>query len=304
MNKNTKPTLVITGSSGFVGQKLVGAAVKSEHKVIGIDIEKVETLECEQFKIDLANEDFYNLVPKNSVIIHLASLSDDTSCKKNPLGAIEANLKATARVVENANRLNSLQLIFASSEWVYPEKSEYCEQFETDSLDLANLNSLYAISKLTGESLIRCTSKIPFSILRFGIIYAPRKLPGSSAENIALKVFSHQEINVKSIQTSRRFIYIDDLIEGILRVVEVGSSLATPGPINLAGPELISFQSIINLISERLKINPILIDQGQKPSIRNPQISKAKELLNWEPKTEFTAGIFKCIQSMTRHIET
>ena len=170
MNKNTKPTLVITGSSGFVGQKLVAAAVKSEYKVIGIDIEKVETLECEQFKIDLANEDFYNLVPKNSVIIHLASLSDDTSCKKNPLGAIEANLKATARVIDNANRLNSLQLIFASSEWVYPEKSEYCEQFETDSLDLANLNSLYAISKLTGESLIRTICKIPYSLLRFGII--------------------------------------------------------------------------------------------------------------------------------------
>lgn len=298
MNKNTKPTLVITGSSGFVGQKLVAAAVKSKYKVIGIDIEKVETLECEQFKIDLANEDFYNLVPEKSVIIHLASLSTDTSCKQNPLGAIEANLKATARVVENANRLNSFQLIFASSEWVYPEKPEYCEQFETDSLDLANLNSLYAISKLTGESLIRCTSKIPFSILRFGIIYGPRKLPGSAVESIALKIFQETDIEVGSSKTSRSFIYIDDLIEGILKVVEIGDSAAGVIPINISGNKLYSLSDIVVIVNQFLKKKVAIIETGATPSIRNPNIERAREILGWEPKTTLIDGIKKCLAVM------
>ena len=298
MNKNTKPTLVITGSSGFVGQKLVAAAVKSEHKVIGIDIEKVETLECEQFKIDLANEDFYNLVPKNSVIIHLASLSDDTSCKKNPLGAIEANLKATARVVDNANRLNSLQLIFASSEWVYPEKSEYCEQFETDSLDLANLNSLYAISKLTGESLIRTICKIPYSLLRFGIIYGPRKLPGSAVESIALKISQETNIEVGSSKTSRSFIYIDDLIEGILKVIEIGNSIAGVIPINISGNKLYSLGEIVEIVNQFLKKKVEITETGTIPSIRNPNIERAREILGWEPKTTLIDGIKKCLAVM------
>ena len=298
MNKNTKPTLVITGSSGFVGQKLVAAAVKSEYKVIGIDIEKVETLECEQFKIDLANEDFYNLVPKNSVIIHLASLSDDTSCKKNPLGAIEANLKATARVIDNANRLNSLQLIFASSEWVYPEKSEYCEQFETDSLDLANLNSLYAISKLTGESLIRTICKIPYSLLRFGIIYGPRKLPGSAVESIALKISQETNIEVGSSKTSRSFIYIDDLIEGILKVIEIGNSTAGVIPINISGNKLYSLGEIVEIVNQFLEKKVKITETGTIPSIRNPNIQRAREILGWEPKTTLIDGVTKCLAVM------
>ena len=298
MNKNTKPTLVITGSSGFVGQKLVAAAVKSEYKVIGIDIEKVETLECEQFKIDLANEDFYNLVPKNSVIIHLASLSDDTSCKKNPLGAIEANLKATARVVDNANRLNSLQLIFASSEWVYPEKSEYCEQFETDSLDLANLNSLYAISKLTGESLIRTICKIPYSLLRFGIIYGPRKLPGSAVESIALKISQETNIEVGSSKTSRSFIYIDDLIEGILKVIKIGNSIAGVIPINISGNKLYSLGEIVEIVNQFLEKKVKITETGTIPSIRNPNIQRAREILGWEPKTTLIDGVTKCLAVM------
>lgn len=298
MNNNTKPTLVITGSSGFVGQKLVAAAVKSEYKVIGIDIKSVETLECEQFKIDLANEDFYNLVPEKSVIIHLASLSTDTSCKQNPLGAIEANLKATARVVENANRLNSLQLIFASSEWVYPEKPEYCEQFETDSLDLANLNSLYAISKLTGESLIRCTSKIPFSILRFGIIYGPRNLPGSAVESIAFKIFQETNIEVGSSKTSRSFIYIDDLVEGILKVIEIGDSAAGVIPINISGNKLYSLGEIVEIVNQFLEKKVKIIETGTIPSIRNPNIQRAREILGWEPKTTLIDGVKKCLAIM------
>lgn len=298
MNKNTKPTLVITGSSGFVGQKLVKAALKSEYKVIGIDIEKVETLECEQLKINLANEDFYNLVPKNSVIIHLASLSTDTSCKKNPLGAIEANLKATVRVVENANRINSLQLIFASSEWVYPEKPEYCEQFETDSLDLINLKSLYAISKLTGESLIRTICKVPYSLLRFGIIYGPRKLPGSAVESIAFKISQETNIEVGSSKTSRSFIYIDDLIEGILKVIEIGNSIAGVIPINISGNKLYSLGEIVEIVNQFLEKKVKITETGTIPSIRNPNIQRAREVLGWEPKTTLIDGVKKCLAVM------
>jgi nucleoside-diphosphate-sugar epimerase len=298
VNKNTKPTLVITGSSGFVGQKLVKAALKSEYKVIGIDIEKVETLECEQLKIDLADEDFYNLVPKNSVIIHLASLSTDTSCKKNPLGAIEANLKATVRVVENANRINSLQLIFASSEWVYPEKPEYCEQFETDSLDLINLKSLYAISKLTGESLIRTICKVPYSLLRFGIIYGPRKLPGSAVESIAFKISQETNIEVGSLKTSRSFIYIDDLIEGILKVIEIGNSIAGVIPINISGNKLYSLGEIVEIVNQFLEKKVKITETGTIPSIRNPNIQRAREILGWEPKTNLIDGVKKCLAVM------
>ena len=106
------------------------------------------------------------MVPKESVIIHLASVSTDLLYKHNPLGAIEANLSATVRVVENANRISSEHLIFASLEWLYHKRQEFCDQHESEVLDLANLKSIYTISQLTGESLIRCASKIFFFNLK------------------------------------------------------------------------------------------------------------------------------------------
>lgn len=300
MNKtnNSKPTLVITGSSGFVGQSLAKAALNFGYDVIGLDIKINSLLEFKQHQIDLANEDFYNLVPKESVIIHLASMSTDLLCKNNPSGAIEVNLSATVRVVENANRINSRHLIFASSEWVYPERQEFCDQYESEVLDLANLKSIYAISKLTGESLIRCTSQIPFSILRFGIIYGPRKFPGSAVESIASKVFLGGSVEVGSSKTSRSFIFIDDLIAGILRVVEVGKEITGIGPMNISGSKLYSLGEIVEILNLHLNRNVEIKEAGASPSIRNPNITKAKETLGWEPKTNLIEGVQRCLIEM------
>ena len=188
--KVTTPALVITGSSGFIGEKLALAAIREGFEVIGIDLKKSEKLSCRQLELDLTSENFFDEIPENSRIIHLASLSTDGSCRDNPLMAIDANLRATALILDNASKSKAAHLIFGSSEWVYPELPSVIDQREKDELKLTSLNSLYAMTKLFGESLIRVDSKIPHTILRFGIVYGPRFPPGSAAESIAWKVYS------------------------------------------------------------------------------------------------------------------
>ena len=134
--KSRKQTLVITGSSGFVGEKLAIRAIAEGFDVIGIDIKKSMNLDCKQLELDLASQDFYEKIPAESTIIHLASLSTDSMCRENPTLAIDANLRATSLVLENAKKSSAAHFLFASSEWVYPERSEVTEQRESDHHDV------------------------------------------------------------------------------------------------------------------------------------------------------------------------
>jgi UDP-glucose 4-epimerase len=291
-------TLVITGSSGFVGESLVHSALEKGFDVIGIDIKKNNNLNCRQIELDLSQDYFYSEIPKDSIIIHLASLSTDSLCKEQPILAIDANLRALALVLENAKKANASHFIFASSEWVYPERTTIMSQKESDVLDLADLNSLYAMTKLFGESLIRSITLIPYTILRFGIVYGPRKFPGSSAENIALKVNSGEEISVGAKDTSRCFIYIDDLIGGILSTISVGPQKLQSKILNLAGSELISLDKIVSVSNEVLNKSVAIIDGGKSPSIRNPLIEEAKEVLGWKPVIGLREGLERCLSEM------
>ena len=293
-----KTTLVVTGSSGFVGEKLVLAAVRKGYEVIGIDLKKSDKLSCHQLELDLSKESFFQVIPENSVIIHLASLSTDGACKANPLVAIDANLRATALLLDNAIKSKVAHLVFASSEWVYPELPTVIAQSEKDELKLTSLNSLYAMTKLFGESLIRVDSKIPYTILRFGIVYGPRFPPGSAAESIAWKVYSDEEVKIGSKNTSRRFIYIDDLISGILNCIETGPSFLNQKIINISGSELISLDNLVNTSNEILKKSAQINENSGTPSIRNPVIDSALELLDWKPKIDLKSGLLECLTFM------
>jgi UDP-glucose 4-epimerase len=296
--KATTSTLVVTGSSGFVGEKLALVAIREGYEVIGIDFKKSKKLSCLQLELDLSSENFFNEIPENSTIIHLASLSTDGACRANPLLALDANLRATALILENAVKSNASHLIFASSEWVYPELAEVIAQSEKDELKLTSLNSLYAMTKLFGESLIRIDSKVPYTILRFGIVYGPRFPPGSAAESIAWKIHSDEEVKVGSKNTARRFIHVNDLISGILKCIEIGPSFLNQKIINLSGAELVSLEDVANASNEILKKSTQIIETDGTSSIRNPVNALAFELLGWKPKIDLKVGLLECMLFM------
>jgi nucleoside-diphosphate-sugar epimerase len=294
----TKQTLVITGSSGFVGEILALCAIREGFEVIGIDLKKSNKLPCRQLELDLTSENFHNEIPENATIIHLASLSTDGACKANPLMALDANLRATALILENAVKSKASHFVFASSEWVYPELSKVISQSEKDELKLTSLNSLYAITKLFGESLIRIESRVPHTILRFGIVYGPRFPPGSAVESIAWKIHLNEEVKIGSKNTARRFIHVNDLINGILKCTDIGPSLLNQKIINLSGSELVSLDDVANTSNQILNKSTQIIETGGITSIRNPVNALAFELLHWKPKVDLKAGLLECLSFM------
>ena len=114
MTTNSK-TLVITGSSGFVGQSLAKKAILLGFKVIGIDIKTNVNKSWESHELSITEEDFSYLIPEDSVVIHLASLSTDSACKNDPQLAINVNYVGTLNTIKCANQAGAKHLIFASS---------------------------------------------------------------------------------------------------------------------------------------------------------------------------------------------
>ena len=300
MTINTK-VLVITGSSGFVGQRLAATANSLGFKVIGIDIRVDRNNSWESHVVNISEDDFSYLIPKDSVVVHLASLSTDSACRNDPRLAIEVNYIGTLNTIKCSNIAGVKQFIFASSEWVYPERVEIIAQSESDILSLGDLQSFYAITKLVGESLVRTESIIPFTNLRFGIVYGPRQVPGSSLEALALKVHNNEDITVGSDLTARRFIYIDDLIDGILKCAILNTKEISNKAVNLTGNKIISLREIIEVTNKLLGKKSQILTESKSPSIRNPLSNYAKTLLKWDPITPLEAGIQYCLAEMTRY---
>ena len=101
-----------------------------------------------------------------------------------------------------------------------------------------------------------------------------------------------------SSKTSRSFIFIDDLIAGILRVVEVGKEITGIGPMNISGSKFYSLGEIVEILNLHLNRNVEIKEAGASPSIRNPNITKARETLGWEPKTNLIEGVQRCLIEM------
>jgi nucleoside-diphosphate-sugar epimerase len=280
--------LFITGANSFVGKSLLNECKKRKIKFIGIDKNCKKSKNI--FKVDITKDDISPFLPKKSYIIHLAAISTDKDCKQNFKLAIKTNIEGTQNLIEVAKKKHAKQLIFASSEWIYGDiKSNKEKQYEKKTIDLIGNSSEYAVTKIMGEKLCRFASdNFVSTILRFGIIYGPRLNNWSAIENLFYNVATQSTVKVGSKLTARRFIYIDDIVSGILSSVGRKKSEV----FNLTGNKLINLEKVITLSKKILTKKIEIIETDKKVySIRNPINSYAKKQLKWNPKTSLEKGL-------------
>jgi len=295
-----RKVVIITGISGFVGRKLGSKLLNLGYEVIGIDVTDpcIDGLKffqaniAEEIKLPILNDSNY------STVVHLAAMSTDSQCRNNPTGAMASNLIGTTRVIELANQIGAAQLVFASSEWVYPELNYEKLQKECDSLKLEDLTSLYAMTKLMGENLVRTICLIPYVILRFGIVYGPRQSPGSAPESIVHKISKGETTSLGSGSTARRFIFIDDLVEGICLAVDNRNKLNAK-VFNLSGEKLISLMAIADISKAICQASTEVIDLRSTPSIRNPDPTRFQLEVGFSPKVSIRDGLKACLELMS-----
>jgi nucleoside-diphosphate-sugar epimerase len=281
-------SIVITGSDGFVGQALKEKLQKMGLQTICIDSNPIfdGTL-----KGDITSPQISSLIPEKCRIIHLAAMSTDSMCRQDPISAININMGGTINLANIAIQKKCKQFIFASSEWVYGDTDKRIKKTETSSIDVSRLTSIYAITKAAMEPILHQMFLNSNSvILRFGIVYGPRKNVSSAVERLLVDVSEKEIIEVGSLENGRCFIYIDDLVEGIIATFTIeGNQL-----FNLSGNQFVTLKDVIETSARILSKTPTVKENDSARYVqRNLSNFKANQMLKWNPKIDLHNGLTK-----------
>lgn len=282
--------IVVTGSESFIGKELVSQSERQGINVVGLD--SAGGTRSGFIQADIRSGEIRELIPESAdAIVHLAALSNDRDCSNNAYECFDVNVLGTLNLIRAAEARHVKQFVFASSEWVYGSFASDEEKDEDFPIDMSKLTSEYALSKLVSEINLRQKYQhgfCPVTILRFGIVYGPRKTPMSAVESLFHSVQSGNEIKVGSLQTARRFIHVTDIAAGIIRC------MGLPGfnVINLQGDRLVSLGDIIDAAARLLDSCPKIIEHSpESKNIRNISNRKAGKLLKWRPGIDLDAGL-------------
>ena len=233
-------------------------------------------------------------------IYHLASIASPPKYLKYPIETLDTNIIGTKNILELIKDTET-KLLFASTSEIYgeplihPQTENYYGNVNT-----VGLRSCYDESKRCAETYIytyRNLYKKDYKIVRIFNTYGPAMdiNDGRVITNFIKNILSDEpvEINGDGMQT-RSFCYVDDLIEAIYKF---GFS-DLQGPINLGNPGEFTIADLASIICKKVGKgyvihSPPAIDD---PKQRKPDITKAKSLLNWEPKVPLHDGLEKTIE--------
>lgn len=231
---------LVTGAAGFIGFYVVQRLCEQGHQVIGIDnlndyydvnlkLARLAELESQSLftfmKLDLADRDgMAELFAKEQFnrVIHLAAQAGVRYSIDNPMAYADSNLVGHLAVLEGCRHNNVEHLVYASSSSVYGLNSKV--PFSTgDSVD--HPISLYAATKKSNELMSHTYShlyNVPTTGLRFFTVYGPWGRPDMALFKFTKKIIEGDEIDVYNNGDMRRdFTYIDDIVEGIIRIQDV-----------------------------------------------------------------------------------
>lgn len=278
--------IFMTGAESFIGARLWAMCGELGHDVSGIDL-SASTKPAVQM-MDIRDPGLENIIPPDAVVMHLAAVSTDSLCKSDPLQALDINVGGTINVMRAARRAGCRQVIFASTEWVYGDCSNDDVQVEDQPIDVTRMPAPYAFSKIVGEKIVTFAGIPNTTILRFGIVYGPRDRNWCAVETLFDKVRRGVDIELGSARTSRKFIHVDDLCRGIVASIGL-DGLHT---INLAGDHSVTLGEVIR-VSQQVTRQTVGVRETapNSPSIRNPDNSRAKELLGWRQRISLEEGL-------------
>jgi UDP-glucose 4-epimerase len=282
--------IFMTGCGSFIGKEVLRLAKTKGIQVTGVDL--LETGQDGCSVADIRSPKIIEKIPSDiDAVIHLAALSRDADCRNKACTCFDANVMGTLNLIEAAQSREVKQFIFASSEWVYDRFEEGVAKKEEDIIDIAGLTSEYALSKLVSEANLRQKYQrgfCPITILRFGIVYGPRKDNWSAVESILNAVSTQDEVTIGSLKTGRRFVHVSDIASAVIAAI----GLTGFEIINIQGSQMVTLGDIIETAKLLLNKNPKVIQRTpEQISLRTVSDVKAKQLLKWRAEINLRDGL-------------
>lgn len=301
---------LVTGAAGFIGSGFCERLLSRGHGVVGLDnFDEFYSPEIKRANIvaSLASSRFEmiegdirdwgcveDVLAKKGIdiIVHLAAKAGVRPSLDDPVGYSDVNVNGTTVLLEGAKKYAVKKFVFGSSSSVYGNNSKvpFCE---TDDVDFPI--SPYGATKKAGELICHSYSHlydIDVTCLRLFTVYGPRQRPDLAIHKFCKLIEAGRPIPVYGDGSMRRdFTYIDDIIDGVVRAMQRCEgyeiyNLGRSQPIRLG--ELVS--AIEKALGKKAIINRLPMQPGDVKQTY-ADITKARERLSYEPKTELRVGL-------------
>jgi len=306
--------ILVTGGAGFLGSHLCDRLLREGHEVICLD--NFFTGRKKNIRHLLSNP-YFELIRHDVTlpillevdkIYHLACPASPIHYQYNAIKTIKANVLGTINMLGIAKRVKGRILLASTSEVygdpaVHPQTEDYWGH-----VNPIGIRSCYDEGKRVAETLMmdyHRQNRVDIKIVRIFNTYGPRMLldDGRVVSNFIIQALKGQNITVygEGSQT-RSFCYVDDLIEGMVRMMDTENFM---GPVNLGNPEEYTIldlaQKIISMIGSKSKIcyKPLPSDD---PTQRQPDISLAAQKLGWKPAVPVTDGLARTIEYFRKEL--
>jgi len=306
------PTSLVTGGAGFLGSHLCEALLVRGHRVLCLDNLVVSSLEnIEHLRDDAFTFVNHDVIEPISVdepvdfVYHLAALASPIDYLRMPLHSLKTGSYGTHNALGLAKFKRARFLLTSTSEvygdpQVHPQPETYWGH-----VNPIGPRGVYDEAKRYAEALTMAyhhQQGVDTAIARIFNTFGSRMRPNDGR---AIPTFLHQALDGKPVTVfgdgsqTRSFCYVDDLIRGLVLLAESDEHL----PVNLGNPDektlLELAETIIRLTgsSSEIVFEALPVDD---PQVRQPDITRAKQLLGWEPEVELEEGLRRTIASLGR----
>ncbi len=306
------PTSLVTGGAGFLGSHLCEALLERGHRVLCLDnletgsLANIAHLRDDRFVF--LNHDVIEHIAIEEpvdVVFHLAALASPIDYLRLPLHSLKAGSYGTHHALGLA-KFKRARFLLASTSEVYGDPQVH-PQPETywGHVNPVGPRGVYDEAKRYAEALTMAYHRqqgVDTAIARIFNTYGARMRPNDGR---AIPTFLRQALEARPITVfgdgsqTRSFCYVDDLIRGLILLAESEEHL----PINIGNPDEKSLLELAETVlrltgsSSQIMFESLPVDD---PQVRQPDITRAKQLLGWEPEVELEDGLRKTIASLGR----
>ena len=300
--------ILVTGGAGFIGSHLCKKLVETGNDVLSIDNyftgtkRNISNLFKSHYFEALRHDICFPLYVEVDQIYNLACPASPIYYQHDPVQTTKTTVHGAINMLGLAKRINA-RILQASTSEIYGDPSMHPQTEEYwGNVNPIGPRSCYDEGKRCAETLFfdyYRQHKLDIKVVRIFNTYGPNMHPndGRVVSNFIMQSLTNQDITVYGNgEQTRSFCYIDDLIEGMLKMMDSGKE--NIGPINLGNPVEFKIIDLAKLIIQLTNSKSKIINKDlpvDDPIRRKPDISLAKKFLNWSPKTEVTDGLKETI---------
>ena len=308
-NYSIRKRILITGGAGFLGSHLAERMLNDGHDVLVVDNfftgtkDNLKHLMGNPHLEIMRHDVTFPLYVEVDEIFNLACPASPVHYQFDPVQTTKTSVHGAINMLGLAKRVKA-KILQASTSEVYgdPEVHPQVESY-WGHVNCTGIRSCYDEGKRCAETLFFDywrQHKTRIKVIRIFNTYGPRMHPndGRVVSNFIVQALNNQDITLfgDGSQT-RSFCYVDDLIEGMVRLMNTGDDVT--GPVNVGNPGEFTIRELAEKVIEltgsksKLVFKPLPQDD---PRQRKPDITLAKKLLNWEPKIPLAEGLKKTIE--------